>query len=134
VFPSRPTGEGMPGVLIEAGLSGIPVVETRTPGVATVVADGRTGIIVDGTVGPMAAAVGALLDDPGRRAAMGAAARTRCTSEFTLEVMADRWRGVLAPLLDAQVRTGRAAPLPDGVRSASALRRRTRALRGSSHS
>ena len=134
VFPSRPTGEGMPGVLIEAGLSGVPVVATRTPGVATVVADGQTGIIVDGTVGPMAAAVGALLDDPERRAAMGGAARTRCTSEFTLEVMADRWRDVLSPLLDAQVRTGRAAPLPDGARSASALRRRIRALRGSSHS
>jgi glycosyltransferase involved in cell wall biosynthesis len=46
VFPSRPTGEGMPGVLIEAGLTGIPVVATDVPGVRTVIADGETGVIV----------------------------------------------------------------------------------------
>ena len=33
IFPSRPEGEGMPGVLIEAGLSGLPVVATAVPGV-----------------------------------------------------------------------------------------------------
>ncbi len=43
VFPSRPAGEGMPGVLIEAGLSGIPVVATDVPGVRTIVEDGATG-------------------------------------------------------------------------------------------
>ena len=38
VFTSLPTGEGMPGVLIEAGLSGLPAVSTPVPGAATVVA------------------------------------------------------------------------------------------------
>ena len=46
LFPSLPRGEGMPGVLIEAGLSGVPVVATAAPGVATIVADGETGVIV----------------------------------------------------------------------------------------
>ena len=32
VFASLPTGEGMPGVLIEAGLSGLPSVSTPVPG------------------------------------------------------------------------------------------------------
>ena len=36
VFPSLPAGEGMPGVLIEAGLSGLPAVSTPVPGAATV--------------------------------------------------------------------------------------------------
>jgi len=35
------------GVLIEAGLSGIPVVATDVPGVRTIVRDGETGFIVD---------------------------------------------------------------------------------------
>ena len=47
VFPSAPAGEGMPGVLIEAGLSGLPVVATAVPGVASVLADGQTGIVVE---------------------------------------------------------------------------------------
>jgi glycosyltransferase involved in cell wall biosynthesis len=133
VFTSRPTGEGMPGVLIEAGLSGLPAVSTPVPGAATVVADGRTGVIVDDSVGSMAHAVGQLLDDPVRRAAMGAAARSRCESEFTLDLMAERWRGGLHSMVGAQggaARRGR----PALGRRANAFRRSMRARRGSSHS
>jgi glycosyltransferase involved in cell wall biosynthesis len=107
LFTSRPAGEGMPGVLIEAGLSGVPVVSTSVPGAATVLVDGRTGLIVDDSVDALAEAVGQLLDDPVRRATMGSAARSRCESEFTLEVMAARWRSVLQSLMEPQVRTGR---------------------------
>ena len=123
VFPSRPTGEGMPGVLIEAGLSGLPTVSTPVPGAATVLADGRTGVIVDDSVGAMAQAVGQLLDDPVRRAAMGAAARSRCESEFSLDLMAERWRAALQPMVCAQdgaARRGAAGwgrgPSPSGAR------------------
>jgi glycosyltransferase involved in cell wall biosynthesis len=133
VFTARPTGEGMPGVLIEAGLSGLPAVSTPVPGAATVLADGRTGVIVDDSVGSMAQAVGQLLDDPIRRAAMGMAARSRCESEFTLDLMAERWRVALHPMVGAQggaARRGR----PALGRRANALRRSMRARRGSSHS
>ena len=99
VFTSRPAGEGMPGVLIEAGLSGLPAVSTPVPGATTVLADGRTGVIVADSVGAIAEAVGQLLDDPVRRAAMGAAALSRCASEFTLERMAERWRIALQPMI-----------------------------------
>lgn len=99
VFTGRPTGEGMPGVLIEAGLSGLPAVSTPVPGAATVLCDGCTGVIVDDSVATMAAAVGQLLDDPDRRAAMGASARRRCASAFTLDLMAERWRDALQPLM-----------------------------------
>jgi glycosyltransferase involved in cell wall biosynthesis len=99
VFPSRPAGEGMPGVLIEAGMSGLPTVATSTPGAASVICDGQTGMIVDDSVTAMAAAVGQLLDDPDRRTAMGAAARRRCESTFTLDLMAQRWRDALQPLV-----------------------------------
>ena len=63
MFTSLPTGEGMPGVLIEAGLSGLPTVTTPVPGAHTVIQDGTTGIIVDDSVTSMVSAVGSLLDD-----------------------------------------------------------------------
>jgi glycosyltransferase involved in cell wall biosynthesis len=100
LFPSLPTGEGMPGVLIEAGLSGVPAVSTPVPGAATVLSDGLTGVIVKDSVASMAAAVGQLLDDPDRRTAMGAAARSRCESAFTLDLMAQRWRAALRPMVN----------------------------------
>lgn len=99
VFPSRPAGEGMPGVLIEAGMSGLPTVATSTPGAASVICEGETGMIVDDSVTAIALAVGQLLDDPDRRTAMGAAARRRCESTFTLDLMVQRWRDALQPLL-----------------------------------
>lgn len=92
VFPSLPTGEGMAGVLIDAGLSGLPIVATDAPGVADVVADGESGFVVpvddhDGLV----EAVASLVVDPDRRLAMGRAARARC-QRFTIGASADRWR------------------------------------------
>lgn len=99
VFTSRPTGEGIPGVLIEAGLSGLPAVATPVPGAAAVLCDGVTGVIVDDSVATMAGAVGELLDRPDRRAAMGRSARSRCETEFSLDLMAQRWRAVLEPMV-----------------------------------
>jgi glycosyltransferase involved in cell wall biosynthesis len=101
VFPSRPNGEGLPGVLIEAGMSGLPTVSTRAPGASTVICDGQTGVILDDSVPAMASAIGRLLDDTQGRITMGAAARKRCESNFTLDLMIQRWRDVLQPLLTA---------------------------------
>jgi glycosyltransferase involved in cell wall biosynthesis len=100
VFPSLPKGEGMPGVLIEAGLSAVPVVATAVPGVDAIVVDGETGVVVDpddfdGLVG----AVASLLADPFRRQTMGRAARKRCSELFSLDVVVAEWRAALVPLL-----------------------------------
>jgi glycosyltransferase involved in cell wall biosynthesis len=105
VFPSRPVGEGMPGVLIEAGLSGLPVVATDVPGVRTVVEDGVTGIVVDvEDLDAMVRAVSRLVGDARLRRTMGEAARRRCLDQFSLRAVADRWLGVLAPLLPPSAR------------------------------
>lgn len=104
LFTSRPTGEGMPGVLIEAGLSGLPVVTTPVPGVTSVIRDGVTGIITEDSVPGLVEAVKAILADPVRRRDMGAAARAWCKSEFSLDLMAQRWRAALEPLLAGQAR------------------------------
>jgi glycosyltransferase involved in cell wall biosynthesis len=96
VFPSDRDGEGMPGVLIEAGLCGLPVVATRVAGAATVVADGETGVLVPvGDRRRLAAATAELVVDPARRLAMGAKARERCLARFTLGVVAGEWDELL---------------------------------------
>jgi glycosyltransferase involved in cell wall biosynthesis len=102
VFPSLPRGEGMPGVLIEAGLSAVPVVATAVPGVDAIVADGETGLVVgvDDLVGAVEAAA-LLLTDHDRRLTMGQAARRRCLERFSTEVVARGWREALVPMLAA---------------------------------
>src|SRR5579872_3706182 len=90
----------MPGVLIEAGLSGVPVVTTAVPGVDAIVANGETGLVVavDDLSG-LADAAARLLHDLPARVAMGAAARARCVDRFSLSGVGRRWLEILAPLL-----------------------------------
>ena len=69
-----------------------PVVNTRLDSaVPHVSLDGLTGLTVPpGDPAALAAALSALLDDPTRRAAMGAAARLRVREEFSAELTAQR--------------------------------------------
>ncbi|WP_345206223.1 glycosyltransferase [Fodinibacter luteus] len=99
VMTSGSDTEGMPGVLIEAGLSGLAVVSTRAAGVTDVVDDGRTGVVA-ATDAPehLADRVADLLADAGLRSSLGSAARARCEAEFSLDATARRWRGLVAEL------------------------------------
>ncbi len=100
-FTSLPSGEGMPGVLIEAGLSGLPVVATDVPGVRSIIDDGVTGFVVGpDDLDTFVGAVRRLLDDPEIRASMGGAARRHCVSHFNLDTVAEQWSAALGPLLD----------------------------------
>ena len=98
VLTSRPP-EGLPGVLIEAGMAGLPVVTTDVPGAREVVRDGVTGLVVavddkEGMVG----AVLALLGDVELRARMGQAAREHCVREFSLETSVVAWERLISEL------------------------------------
>ena len=97
VMTSAKMTEGMPGVLIEAGLSGVPVVSTAAAGVSDVVADGETGVVIH-TDSPedIADAVAQLITHAGLRQNMGTAARARCVTRFSIEATADLWRGLFA--------------------------------------
>lgn len=109
VFPSRPTGEGMPGVLIEAGMSGLPVVATDVPGVRSVIEDGVTGFVVPvDDHDALVRATARLVEDEGLRRTMGSAARQRCVERFSLDGVVETWRGFLQPLVDAAVSDRRA--------------------------
>ena len=70
--------EGLPMSVIEAMLTGLPVVATNIRGPREQIVHGQTGLLVPpGTVAPLASALRALVDDAPMRARMGQAARAR---------------------------------------------------------
>lgn len=84
--PTR-SGSGLT-VALEAMSSGRPVVMTDNPGVSDYVQHGVTGLLVPpNDVEAFAAAIGELLDDLPRRAAMGAAGAALVRERFTSTVM-----------------------------------------------
>jgi hypothetical protein len=98
VFTS--VSEGMPGVLIEAGLCGLAVVTTEVSGSRTVVRDGETGYVVPvDDRQALIARVAELINDPERRRRMGVAAREHCCEHFSLEAGARSWQRALDSLL-----------------------------------
>jgi len=100
--------EGMPGVLIEAGMSGLAVVTTRVPGASLVVRDGETGSIVEaGDDAALLAATRSLVLDPERRGEMGRAARDHCVRRFSLATVAASWQEVLDGVLERPARAQR---------------------------
>ena len=85
--------EGLPGVLIEAGLTGLPVVATDVGYVRDIVEDGVTGFVVmPGDVTGVARAGAAALAG---REVLGAAARERCLKHFDMAKVADLWEALL---------------------------------------
>lgn len=83
VLSSR--SEGMPMSILEAMAAGLPVVATRVGGIAELVADGETGLLVPaGDAAALAAALQRLVDDEALRKALGARGRERAVAEFDL--------------------------------------------------
>ena len=75
--------EGLPMSVIEAMLTGLPVVATDIRGPREQVVDGETGFLVPpATVAPLAEAIARLAADPALRARMGAAGRARALERF----------------------------------------------------
>ena len=78
--------EGSPVAVMEAQLSGLPVVATRHAGIPEVVMDGSTGILVEeGDVQAMANAMAQLVRNPQLAARLGAAGQERMSLNFTVE-------------------------------------------------
>lgn len=82
--------EGFGIVFVEAAAAGVPQVAGRSGGAEEAVRDGETGIIVDKpeSSAEVAAAIGALLDDPDRRVQMGVASRQMAVRSFDYDGLA----------------------------------------------
>jgi glycosyltransferase involved in cell wall biosynthesis len=91
VFPSQNRLEGFGLVVAEAMASGLPVIIADMPGVREVIEPGKEGLLVEPLIVPdLVARIRELLDDPVRRAAMGAAARRRAAERYSLEIVANQ--------------------------------------------
>ena len=90
-------------VLLEGMSAGLPVVASRLPGFSLVMRDGVDGLMVDSPDDEpgFARALRALLDDPARAAAMGAAGRQRAIDTFGWPVVVDQLEELYGGLLAA---------------------------------
>jgi glycosyltransferase involved in cell wall biosynthesis len=77
--------DGLPNVLMEAQSQGLACVATGLPGIAELIEDGRTGLLLPpGDPRALAAALAALIRDPSRRACLGAAGEARVRRSFDM--------------------------------------------------
>jgi glycosyltransferase involved in cell wall biosynthesis len=91
--------EGLPGVLVEAGLVGLPAVATDVGWVSEVVIDGVSGRLVPpGRPDLVAAAVEDVLADAER---MGEAAHRHCVEAFEMQRVVGRWERLLDGVMAA---------------------------------
>lgn len=98
VLPSL--SEGLPNVVLEAMAHGRPVVGTSVGGVAEVVEDGVSGLLVPpADAGALARAIVALLVDSVRLETMGKAARERVERHFSIWARAERILSVYGEVL-----------------------------------
>lgn len=111
LVPSR-WQEGFGLVALQAHQRGRPVVASRVGGLPEVVADGRTGVLVDPDDSvALAGAVARLLADPPGTRAMGDAARRRAEEVFGWARHVEAYDGIYRELV-AGVQTRHGDPLP----------------------
>ena len=92
--------EGVPLTVLEAMAAGVPVVATDVGALRDLVTDGTDGYLVPpGDDAAFAERLAMLVDDPTRRAAFGAAARSRAVDAFTIEHTVRGYQQLLTELL-----------------------------------
>ena len=87
IILSTSENEGMPIALIEAQLTGKPVVATDVGGVAEVIANHETGLVTNKNAGSIAAAVNSLILDNQKRTQMSTLAASRAKALFSVDQM-----------------------------------------------
>jgi colanic acid/amylovoran biosynthesis glycosyltransferase len=92
--------EGTPVGVMEAMMSGLPVVSTRHAGIGEVVQDGVSGFLCEERdVGAMAAAMKELASSPHRARAMGLAGRSKALKEFSAKTYIETLERILREAL-----------------------------------
>ena len=94
VWPAHNEAYGM--ALLEAQAAGLPVLAGASGGIASIVRNGRTGVLTPpGDIAAFAAALDNLLAAPAQRHAMARAARTTVAAEHDLDQAAARLDAIL---------------------------------------
>jgi glycosyltransferase involved in cell wall biosynthesis len=97
-------------VYLEAWSKGKPVIGGRIPAVAEVVADGKTGLLVDpSSISELEQALDRLITDPELAARLGAAGRKELAARFSWRRVAARVEAVYAQVLENTARRAHAA-------------------------
>lgn len=97
VLPSAT--EGLSNALLEAMAVGVPPVATAVGGAPDLITSGENGLLVPaGDTEALQGAILSLLANPARLPSMGARARERVVSDYSLQSVADRLRGLYGRL------------------------------------
>jgi glycosyltransferase involved in cell wall biosynthesis len=97
--------DGLPNTLLEAMATGLPIVASDVVGVPTVIDSGIEGVLVpEGDAAALGAAVGDLLGNPARAAALGRSARVRVERELTWPQIARRYLAVYREAIERAAR------------------------------
>jgi glycosyltransferase involved in cell wall biosynthesis len=111
VFLLTSRWEGIPRVVLEAMIAGVPVVSTSVGGVPEVVEHGQSGLLApSGDTESLADNVLALINEPETARLMAERAEQRITDEFDLACVVSRHAQIYEELLrggDARKRSGR---------------------------
>jgi glycosyltransferase involved in cell wall biosynthesis len=94
VYVNSSISEGVSLTILEAMAAGIPVIATGVGGTPEVVDKASGTLFTSRNPRALAAALAALAGDPGRRHAMGAAARRRVEAHFAVDRMVTEYRQV----------------------------------------
>ncbi|MFA5946754.1 MAG: glycosyltransferase family 4 protein [Patescibacteria group bacterium] len=97
---SKTDREGFGIVYLEANLFGLPVVGTRTGGVAEAILDGKTGVLVEDATDDLVRGLQVLIDSPELRSAMGSRGRVRVLEQFTREEQMGKLKEIIEASYD----------------------------------
>jgi glycosyltransferase involved in cell wall biosynthesis len=96
IFVQPSLWEGLSLAMLEALLSGSPVLATRVEGVVDVIQDGKTGLLVPPNDAPaLAAAICALIADPDLRTRLGRAGKAHVQKHYSVKRMADDYEALI---------------------------------------
>ncbi len=103
VFPSVPASsgdqDGLPVAMLEAMGSGLTVIASDLPGLNEAIEDGVSGVLVPaGDAGALAAVIGEVAADAGKRRVLGEAAKVRAAA-YSVEAVGAGYRALLREFL-----------------------------------